>query len=288
MKNSLRLPGKDIYNFIESSNLKDISVLEASFRKKHPDVSKKPMSKNYFALHLILKGAGKLITHSGEYELKKNDIFVRFPNETITYYDYPDNPFNYIFVTFNGTAVMSYCKRIGISDKNRVFASDDEITLLFKHLVLISRDYPEINDLISAGYMHLIFANLAKQSSGKPTNKYDVKESYVASALNIIQSNLQNADLSANYISQFLNLNTDYFLRIFKNAMGIAFSKYVVAKRMNLAVNMINDGETSVSKIAAACGYENASYFTKTFKLYYNQRPKDYIDKTLNHIKNLR
>ena len=209
MKNSLRLPGKDIYNFIEASNLKDISVLEASFRKKHPDVSKKPMSKNYFALHLILKGAGKLITSSGEYELKKNDIFVRFPNETITYYDYPDNPFNYIFVTFNGTAVVSCFKRIGITAKNRVFTTDDEITLLFKHLVLISRDYPEINDMISAGYM-------------------------------------------------------------------------------NLAVNMINDGETSVRKIAAACGYENASYFTKTFKLYYNQRPKDYIDKTLNHLKNLR
>ena len=250
MKNSLRLPGKDIYNFIEASNLKDISVLEASFRKKHPDVSKKPMSKNYFALHLILKGAGKLITSSGEYELKKNDIFVRFPNETITYYDYPDNPFNYIFVTFNGTAVVSCFKRIGITAKNRVFTTDDEITLLFKHLVLISRDYPEINDMISA--------------------------------------NLPNADLDANYIAQFLNLNTDYFLRIFKNVMGVAFSRYIVAKRMNLAVNMINDGETSVSKIAAACGYENASYFTKTFKLYYNQRPKDYIDKTLNHLKNLR
>lgn len=286
MKKSLRLPSKDIYNFIESSNLKDISVLEASYRKNHPDVSKKPMSKNYFALHLILKGAGKLITASGEYELKKNDIFVRFPNETITYYDYPDNPFNYIFVTFNGSAAVSYFKRIGITDKNRIFSTDDEITILFKHLVLISRDYPEINDMISTGYMHLIFANLAKLRSSKPNDKFDVKESYVASALNLIQTNLQNTDLSANYISQFLNLNTDYFLRIFKNAMGIAFSKYIVTKRMNLAVSMINDGETSVGKIAAACGYENASYFTKTFKLYYNQRPKDYIDKTLNHIKN--
>lgn len=81
MKKSLRLPGKDIYNFIESSNLKDISVLEASYRKNHPDVSKKPMSKNYFALHLILKGAGKLITASGEYELKRMIFSCVFPTK---------------------------------------------------------------------------------------------------------------------------------------------------------------------------------------------------------------
>lgn len=84
--------------------------------------------------------------------------------------------------------------------------------------------------------MHLIFANLAKLRSSKPNDKFDVKESYVASALNLIQTNLQNTDLSANYISQFLNLNTDYFLRIFKNAMGIAFSKYIVKRATDLSL----------------------------------------------------
>ena len=129
--NNAKLGAKDIYNFINPSDLKDISVIEAAYRKKHPEVSKKPMAKSYFALHLILKGEGKLITPNGEYPLKKNDIFVRFPGEVITYYDYDETPFRYIFVTFTGATVISYFKRVGITYTNRIFKTSDELTRLF-------------------------------------------------------------------------------------------------------------------------------------------------------------
>lgn len=279
-----KLFSKDIYNFINPSNLKDITVLEASYRKKHPEVSKRPMAKNYFALHLILRGAGKLITPGGEYSLKKNDIFVRFPDECITYYDYDDNPFNYIFITFTGASVTSFFKRIGITSKNRVLKTSEELTKLFKLLVSRAHEYSEVNDLFASGCMLLIFANLAKQSDHTHEVKYDIKESYILNAINFIQTNLSDSELNADYVAQYLNLNTDYFLRIFKNVMGLVFSKYVIVKRMNLAISLMESGETSISKIAAQCGYDDPSYFTKSFKSTYNQRPKDYIVKHFGHI----
>ncbi|MGN1052857.1 MAG: hypothetical protein ACI4SH_05660, partial [Candidatus Scatosoma sp.] len=70
MKNEF---SKDVYNFIPLGPNRDVTVLEASYRKKHPEVSKKPMSKNYYALHLILSGSGKLETSKGVYTLKKGD-----------------------------------------------------------------------------------------------------------------------------------------------------------------------------------------------------------------------
>ena len=275
---------KDIYNFIHPSDLKDISVIEAAYRKKHPEVSKRPMAKSYFALHLILRGEGRLITPEGEYPLKKDDIFVRFPNEVITYYDFKETPFHYIFVTFTGATVISYFKRIGITPKNRILRASAELTHLFKHLVLKTGDYPDVNDIFAAGCVHLIFAELAKQTAALPRNKYDIKESYILSAINFIQSHLSDPELDADYVAQYLSLNTDYFLRIFKNVMGTVFSKYVVAKRMSLAITLMDGGNLSIRDIASKCGYEDASYFTKSFRATYNQSPSEYIKKNFDHI----
>ena len=282
--NNAKLGAKDIYNFINPSDLKDISVIEAAYRKKHPEVSKKPMAKSYFALHLILKGEGKLITPNGEYPLKKNNIFVRFPGEVITYYDYDETPFRYIFVTFTGATVISYFKRVGITYTNRIFKTSDELTRLFRLLVLKSCEYPEVNVMFAAGCMHLIFADLARQSVSQPKVKYDVKESYVLNAINFIQLHLDDSELSADYVAQYLNLNTDYFLRVFRGVMGTAFSKYIVAKRMSLAISLMDDGELSIREIALQCGYEDPSYFTKSFRNAYNQSPSEYMKKHIGHI----
>ncbi len=279
-----KLGSKDIYNFIAPSDLKDISVIEAAYRKKHPEVSKRPMAKSYFALHLILKGEGRLITQNREYALKKNDIFVRFPGEVITYYDYDETPFQYIFVTFTGATVISYFRRLGISPSNRIFKTSDELTRLFRHLVLKACEYPEVNDMFAAGCVHLIFAALARQSAALPKVKYDIKESYVLSAINFIQLHLGESELSADYVAQYLSLNTDYFLRIFRNIMGTAFSKYIVAKRMSLAISLMDGGELSIREIAVRCGYEDASYFTKSFRAAYNQSPTEYIKKHVGHL----
>ena len=141
------------------------------------------------------------------------------------------------------------------------------------------------NSVIRFAVEGTAFADLAKQSASLPKNKYDVKESYVLNAINFIQINLSNRELDADYVAQYLNLNTDYFLRIFKNVMGTAFSKYIVAKRMSLAISLMDDGKMSIREIALQCGYEDASYFTKSFRLAYNQSPTEYIKKHIDHIR---
>lgn len=268
---------KDVYNFIVTGVNKDLTVLEASYRRKHPNVSKGMMSKNYYALHLILKGSGKLETPDGTFDLKKNDVFVRFPNETIAYYDYPSDPFNYIFVTFHGSVVKYYLARVGITPKNRVVQTTAELTSLFKNMISSCRDYSAISDMISSGLLQLIFAELAKNHVPTVKEDYRPKNNYVNNVLEFIDANLSNPDLTADYAAQFLNLNTDYFLCIFKDVTGIPFSKFIEAKKMNLAASLLLEGKISVSRISEECGYSSPSYFTKVFRANFNQSPRDFM-----------
>lgn len=265
---------KDIYNFIPLGANKDISVLEVSYRKKHPEVSKKPMSKNYYALHLILAGSGKLDTPDGSYAIKRGDIFVRFPNEIIAYYDYEQTPFNYIFVTFQGSAIKSYLAKCEISKQNRVFPTTPELTYLFRKIVADCRDNPAVSDMLAAGYMQFIFAEIAKKHVHAGAKTYTVKGNYVNNAIEFIDSNISNCDLDANYVAEYVNLNCDYFLRIFKEITGIPFSKFLTAKRMNLAAKLLKEEkDVSVVKISEMLGYSSPAYFSKIFRKNFNQSP---------------
>ena len=257
---------KDVYNFIVTGVNKDLSVLEASYRRKHPDVSKRPM-----------KGSGKLVTPNGSFELKKNDIFVRFPNEIISYFDYDSDPFNYIFITFHGSVVKNYFLRIGITPEKRIVTTTPELTALFKNMITSCRDYSTISDIISTGTLQLIFAELAKNHVPTTKADYRPKNNYVNNAIEFMDANLSNPDLDADYVAQFLNLNTDYFLRIFKDVTGIPFSKFMAAKKMNLAASLLLEGNTSISKISELCGYSSPSYFTKVFRRNFNQSPRNFM-----------
>lgn len=273
MKNEF---SKDVYNFIPLGPNRDVTVLEASYRRKHPEVSKKPMSKNYYALHLILSGSGKLETAKGVYTLKKGDIFVRFPNETIAYYDNDATPFRYIFITFQGSIVKNYLEKAEITAENRIFSTTPELTALFKNVIAACRDYPAVSDMISSGFMHLIFAEIAKKHVQLKAEKYCVQQNYVNNAIDFIDQNISNGNLSASYVAQYLNLNCDYFLRIFKNVTGLPFSGYVTAKKMNLAARLLKEENVSVSAAAEQLGYNSLTYFIKVFRKNFNQTPREF------------
>ena len=65
--------------------------------------------------------------------------------------------------------------------------------------------------------------------------------------------------------------------REFKRATGQTVIEYVNSYRIQKAAQLISGGYT-VSEAARACGFENMSFFTKTFKKYLGCLPSSYRD----------
>ena len=65
--------------------------------------------------------------------------------------------------------------------------------------------------------------------------------------------------------------------REFKGATGQTVIEYVNSYRIQKAAQLISGGYT-VSEAARACGFENMSFFTKTFKKYLGCLPSSYRD----------
>ena len=67
------------------------------------------------------------------------------------------------------------------------------------------------------------------------------------------------------------------FRRDFKSYFAQTPQQWIKEKRMEKALNVIEEREVSVTELAYEVGYENISYFIKEFKQRYGQSPKQYM-----------
>ncbi len=70
-------------------------------------------------------------------------------------------------------------------------------------------------------------------------------------------------------------------LRCFKRTIGRSPIEYLVRYRLSLSADaLLNEKDKTISEIAALCGFDSPSYFSKEFKMYYQKTPKEYRNTT--------
>jgi len=77
-------------------------------------------------------------------------------------------------------------------------------------------------------------------------------------------------------VAALFKLNPDYVTRLFKEQGQTAFSDYLTWLRLRHAEVMIREENLTIAEVAAACGYNNVSYFIKAFRKKYNVSPGHY------------
>jgi AraC-like DNA-binding protein/ligand-binding sensor protein len=79
--------------------------------------------------------------------------------------------------------------------------------------------------------------------------------------------------ISLREIAEASGLSAPYFSTIFKDEMGENLSNYLNRLRVEKASAMLTESELSLSEIAAACGFEDQSWFSKIFKSHTGNSP---------------
>lgn len=93
--------------------------------------------------------------------------------------------------------------------------------------------------------------------------------------LKYIRENFAN-DITLDDMSAVAGFSRNYFCKFFKDVTGTTPVNYLMAYRIERAARKLLGTDTSITQIAFDCGFNDLSYFIKTFKTFKHTSPKDY------------
>jgi len=143
------------------------------------------------------------------------------------------------------------------------------------------KEYQELNNrqslavyLETQGIMLQLMGRLlgTQLSHGNDLYKTPVK---IAETVSFILVNLHN-ELSVTALASRVNQHPDYFSRLFKAFTGERPVTYILSKRIERAQYLLATNQLSYSEIAHQTGFDNISYFSKSFKKLTGMSPGAY------------
>lgn len=97
----------------------------------------------------------------------------------------------------------------------------------------------------------------------------------VQKALTYIESDLSQ-DLSLSTLARLQSISPSYLSNIFKKETDHTVTEYVNTKRMEYAAHLLGTTRQQIQTIAQLCGILDVQYFSKLFKKYKGETPKEY------------
>ena len=123
-----------------------------------------------------------------------------------------------------------------------------------------------------------LFAMLYKEnmiSSISKNTQIDKKNQTVIKLLEWIEENYTE-NISLNQLSRISNLSEKYLCRIFKEYTSKTPINYINELRIDAACHEIAVKHKNITEAALSCGFNDLSYFSKTFKKYKNISPNQF------------
>ena len=107
-------------------------------------------------------------------------------------------------------------------------------------------------------------------------NIAEYKKEYIQIALQYIQDNFKRS-LTVDEIAKKVGLSKFYFSRLFKEMTSLTVVDFINKSRCFAVKNLLQTGKYAVGEAALSCGFDNFSYFSKTYKKHIGCLPSKQI-----------
>lgn len=85
-----------------------------------------------------------------------------------------------------------------------------------------------------------------------------------------------DAPLRVSELAAVAGMSESHFAHAFRGTVGVSPHRYVIAQRIAEGRRLLEQTDESVLQVALACGFKDASHFTKTFRAETGQPPLSY------------
>lgn len=274
--------------FFLNNTFFDISIYQYGYEQCIPHHTFGPGTRNHYIIHFVLSGKGTFCIQNPEqnsytdYPISAGQAFLIEPRHLIHYYADDLEPWEYMWIEFDGIKAKEYLKQAGLTKEQPIYRSS--LPLLenptYHHLKTIV-DNPHFLPSEVMGYTYLFFSSLIKTSlSAKKIPTNNIQDFYVQSTVDFIEQFYMN-DITIEDMAKNINLNRSYFSKLFKKATQKNPQAFLIQYRINKACEFLLSTKMSIAEIATAVGYSNQFHFTRAFKNIMNTPPQEYRKRNL-------
>ena len=240
----------------EDTSIKTVRfVYETEFSKLT-----QPFVNPVYVMHIVTQGSAKLRIYDEEYSLTEGDIFFAFPARPI-YIDGSDD-FEYVYISFMGSAVTKTLADVGVSEETPVFYGFSFLCPIFESS--IRRLNNKNANILTEGVLYYALSFLSEDKEALDCKK--TPDTLFETIVNYVDNHYRERDMSLNRLAETFSYTEKYLSSLFKKNMHIGFASYLNNLRIQYANQLIEKGEMNISEISSASGYSAYSYFAKVFK----------------------
>lgn len=271
-----------IFSIFPSKNFIDLGLYQFGWEHCEPSHSFGPAMRNHFLFHYVISGTGTLIAENSKkeaisYSIKSGQGFMIFPNQICTYIADAQQPWEYVWIEFDGLRAKETVELSGLCVNSPVYkAKYKDVAQTMKDEMLYIINHKDDSPFHLIGHLYLFIDSFVKSSAITQISKSNnLRDFYIKEALSFIEQNFQN-DITVEEIAACCGLNRSYFGKIFHEVLGKSPQEFLISYRMTKATELLKLTSLSIAEVGSAVGYSNQLHFSRAFKKIYGISPRQW------------
>lgn len=240
-----------------------LSVTEYGWEAHKPGSSFGPAKRDYYILHFITRGKGKLIVNGKEFTIKKGDCFLVPPKLTTYYEANKKNPYTYYWVGFDGLEAKELLEKSGFILNDNYVIHPKNFNAVFEKFsslkITTSDDFVVPYQLL--GKLYILFSEIMSTE----IEDAKAKGNYVDLAIKYMNLNFSK-NITVESLAKIVGVERTYFYRIFKETTKMGPKEYLSNLRLEKAKMLLCNSTMNIKEIALSVGFNNYLSFEKVFK----------------------
>ncbi len=239
---------------------------------------------NFIEVIKVHTGTLRLVLNNKTYIAKAGDVFIINPDvvhgATPTDCTYTCFLFNPEFLKNGNTQLDSFID--GLIGHSHFIHTRVKNPDLINHIdrIIDAMSAPKVGyEFNVIGNVLLAFYNIIDKNlfSLSPTKFFENEKTVnkLKSILSYIRENF-NSEISLQDMANVVGFTTKYFCQYFKKMTGKTPIDYLISFRIEWASRKLVETDESITSIAYSCGFNDTSFFIRTFRRLKNTTPKEY------------
>lgn len=244
----------------------------------------------HIQIYSFISGTAKLECGKNSFSVQPDDLVIVNPNE-LHYLESTSDDLEFYAIRFEPAFLFSnhvdslqakYLSPIALNtiEFDNLIQDDAELTNLI-HSVIVEYLHKETGyELAIKGYIYCLVVTLLRKHVQRvltPAELNDRKAILIRfrPAFEMIEQRYTEKITLAE-LANTVGLGVHHFCRSFKQVTGKTTTEYINNMRLKKSIYYLKQTDCNITEIALMCGFENVSYFSRTFKKYYAASPSQY------------